>query len=114
MIIFKRLLALSFFILLFFNFPKNIFSFYPTPGIQDQQYAVYDSNNDRFLIVWSDCRNTADGCQYGKNDKHDIYGQIIGGDANCFGGNFPIFLNSNRGAQFPAAAFNPYKNEYLV
>ena len=114
MIIFKRLLALSFFILLFFNFPKNIFSFYPVLGIQDQQYAAYDSNNDRFLVVWSDCRNTIDGCQYGKNDKHDIYGQIIGGDANCFGGNFPIFLNSNRGAQFPAAAFNPYKNEYLV
>lgn len=90
--------------------------FFPATAPQDQPFAIFNSSLNRFLIVWSDCRLNPSYCQYGKNDYHDIFGQLIDLNGNCQGSNIAIKTETGNftGEQFPAGAYNPNKNEYLL
>lgn len=105
------------FFIYFFLFPKNsLAEFYPATAPQDQPYAILNTSTNQFFIVWSDCRKNPSFCQYGKNDYHDIFGQLITLNGNCQGINIPIKTENTNftGEQFPAGVYNPNKNEYLI
>jgi len=100
----------------FLGSKRVIAVFYPATAPQDQPYGIFNPNLNQFLIIWSDCRINPSYCQYGKNDYHDIFGQIININGNCQGNNIPIKIESANftGEQFPAGVYNPNKNEYLL
>jgi glycosyl hydrolase family 42 (putative beta-galactosidase) len=85
---------------------------YPVSRTQDRPYAVHNTIDNQYLIVFNDCRNT-DSCVYGATDEIDIYGTIVDRYGNCMGGNFEI-ASGVTSQQHPYAAYNPDDNEYLV
>lgn len=116
----KHSLVFLFFVLFIFSHSqKPAFAFEPVLGIQAGAYPAYNSRRDQFLIVWSDCRNGIELCgSYGFHDAQDIYGQLVSGEGECLGANFPIAadpeITKSQGKQLPAVAYNPDNDEYLV
>lgn len=96
---------------------------YPVAKDQSTVQSAYNSLTDQFFSVWGDCRNislplqtaSCNGyyCGLGCGDSGDVYGQIIGSDGSCFGGNLQI-AGGNIGHQLPGVSYNPDGNEYLV
>ena len=67
---------------------------------------AYDSANQRFLVVWTDGRNSATTGQ-------DIYGQFINANGSLSGGDFVI--NADAGSQYyPFLAYNSVCLNFLV
>lgn len=80
---------------------------------------AYDSQSQKFLAVWSDCRNFPETCGgYGRTNKNSIYGQLIDSSGTKIGVNFPIsqddYSNGIYSFEHPSAVFNPEGNYYLV
>ncbi len=70
--------------------------------------VAWNSADDQFLVVWSDRRN------YVLRD-YDIYGKIVAADGTKVTGDFRISDNASKmGDTWPAVAYNPDRNEYLV
>lgn len=51
---------------------------------QDDPQVAYLASADRYLLIWSDGRNTT--------ETPDVYGQLVRRDGSLDGGNFPIAL----------------------
>ncbi len=51
---------------------------------QDDPQVAYLASADRYLVIWSDGRNTT--------ETPDVYGQLVRRDGSLDGGNFPIAL----------------------
>ena len=75
----------------------------------DNQYdpsVAYDSANQRFLVAWSDYRNSA-------TSYADIYGQLVNAGGGLYGGNFAI--SKAAGSQYsPSLAYNVQMNNFLI
>ena len=79
--------------------------------------VAYDSNNNRFLVVWE-----ADDTEAGlPNNKNEIFGQLLDGTTGADVGvnDFRISdMGPNADPEYdagrPAVAFNPVSGEYLV
>jgi hypothetical protein len=71
---------------------------------QIMPFAIYDSENERFLVTWIDGRNVP---------TKDIYGQFINTDKTFEGSNFGIIMNVY-GYNIPVAAYNPYCSNFLM
>lgn len=65
--------------------------------------VAYDTNSNRYLVVWCDSRN----------GNYDIYGQLINADGTLYGDSFPI-CNESHEQYKPSLAFNSSTNQYLV
>ena len=76
------------------------------PANQRQPRLAFDSNQDAYLLVWSDSRNAiATGL--------DIFGQVLFTNGLPRGGSFSI-STAPADQTDPAVAFNPSTNDYLV
>lgn len=75
------------------------------PGDQDFAQVAYDSNHDRYLVVWEDNRRG--------NSNTDVYGQLLDGDGSPVGANFPVCAADNP-QYWPHLDFDPVLNRYLV
>lgn len=75
----------------------------------DQVYpkTAYDSNNDRFLVIWEDHR-------WAWGAARDLYGQLLDGDGSLLGGNFGVAWETSNYRLVPDVGFNPGMNEYMV
>ncbi len=70
--------------------------------------VVYDSANERFLVVWEDYRYTDPDPR-----SHNIYGQIVNADGSLFGNNFAI-CNNDFEQYTPCVAYDANNQRYLV
>lgn len=78
--------------------------------------VAFNSTYNQYLVVWS-ADNPEDGCV---DNEFEIWGQVV--DPNLFplyGGNFRISFNGGSGnaaydADYPALAYNPHADEFLV
>ena len=68
--------------------------------------VAYDNYNQRFLVAWSDYRNSI--TSYG-----DIYGQLVNAGGSPYGGNFAI--TEAAGSQYtPSFAYNDQMGNFLI
>ncbi len=92
-----------------------------TGGLGDPAFAaltpdvVYNSVENEFLVVW--VADTDEGALVG--GEYEVWGQIVNANLIDVGSNFRIsFMGPDGapawGAEYPAAAYNPARNEYLV
>jgi uncharacterized repeat protein (TIGR01451 family) len=95
-----------------------------------QPHVAYDPGNDRYFFVWRDKRNDVLENRHdppvGKCDYYhigsdcwpnaDIYGRLVDGSGVFVSDELPIASDPQRSRdqQWPFAAFNPDKAEYLV
>jgi hypothetical protein len=70
---------------------------------QQSPVVAYDSQNNRYLVVWEDDRN----------GNWDIYGQWLTHTGEPVGSNFPI-SNTDADQQSPDLVYNSQDNLYLV
>jgi len=61
---------------------------------------AYNSQDDRYLVVWRD-------------GVVNVHGQLLAGHGGRIGGSF-LICSAPRQQNFPAVAYSPYANEYLV
>lgn len=80
-------------------FPLSI----PAIGERSAPAVAYSQNDDQYLIVWADARNS----------RLDIYGQRLLGTGAYAGTNFTITSAPNDQTS-PAVVFNQTSNEYFV
>ncbi len=82
-----------------------------------QPHAAYDSQRDRFLVVWQDKRNDP-GRQwtlgYGLDNNGDIYGRLVLPDGTPLGAADIEISRTAQDAQWPFVLYNPQQQEYLV
>ena len=70
----------------------------------------YNSNDNEFLVVWQDERNSINNVKY-----VDIYCKRITGLGQLINGDIPISdINDNDYKQLPSVAYNSTRNEYLI
>lgn len=127
-----------FFVLFFFlvNVKFSFAAINPIDAIQGLPHAVYNSQNNQFLMVWGECRSfptlapgqkgcrvtstiyNSYSCSYGSTNASDIWGQIVNGDGSCFGGNFKVSREPDgqvsTGQELPSVTYNPDNHEYFV
>lgn len=74
---------------------------------QDQDYtaAAYDSDNQRFLVVWEDSQNTITSA--------DIMGQLINADGSLNGTGFAVISTAENQGE-PDVAWDSVNDQYLV
>jgi hypothetical protein len=68
--------------------------------------VAYDSVNQKYLVVWTDDRNS------GTTDR-DIYGQFVNANGTLDGSNF-IISNATSGQSTPSVAYDSVNQRYLV
>jgi hypothetical protein len=61
---------------------------------------AYNSQDDRYLVVWRD-------------GVVNVHGQLLAGQGGRIGGSF-LICSAPRQQNFPALAYNPHANEFLV
>ncbi len=76
------------------------------PNWQMTPAIAYSSGANRYLVVWSDWRNSGTGGQ-------DIYGQLLTTDGSLVDEPFAISI-AQTDEQAPAVAYNPTSGEFLV
>jgi hypothetical protein len=79
----------------------------PAGSGQGNPAIAFDGNNDQFLVVWTDDRDSG-------TSQSEVYGQRIAASGALSGGNFRI-TDNRPGDQGPAAvAFSPDTGKFLV
>ena len=74
-------------------------------GNQQSPAVAFNSTSDEYLIVWMDFRYYS--------FESDVFGQVIDKNGALVGGDFDV--NADSGDQdFPAVAYNPDRDTYLV
>lgn len=96
------------------NFYTDDFVISKAVQFQSTPSAAYDSANQKFLVVWSDYRNVKyRELEYQEIPNSDIYGQIVQGDGNLYGGNLAI-SDADGGQRSPSVAYNSNIENFLV
>ncbi len=81
------------------------FNICTSSGNQADPCVAYDSNNNKFLVVWEDAR-------HGTNN-YDIYGRFFNTNGNPSGNEFPLVQKSNVQCE-PWVCFDNVNNHYMV
>ncbi len=76
---------------------------HPAPGDQEKPQIAYNPDDDEYLVVWQDYRNSADW---------NIYGQRVAADGSLLGTNLAINTTATTHQTTPHVAYGA--NEYLV
>jgi len=96
------------------NFYTDDFVISKAVNFQSTPSAAYDSANQKFLVVWSDYRNVKySELEYREIPNSDIYGQIVQGNGNLYGGNLAI-SDADGGQRSPSVAYNSNIENFLV
>jgi len=81
---------------------------------KDQLRAVYNPQENRFFLIWTDGRNSAGGvgCYETPGCNQDLYGAFLSSSLQL-GPEFPVANEPNE-QEFPDLAYNSQKNQYLL
>jgi len=110
-----RLLLIFYFLFFIFYFVFSV----PVYAVSSKGAlrAAYNSQENRFFLVWTDGRNSTEvtdpvGCYKQEGCNQDIYGAFLSNSLQL-GQEIPLATEPNE-QNFPDIAYNSKRNEYLV